>query len=92
MVMVSRGGSGGGLELVYYSQSIATDQINLSKPVKIAILTCNVLEKSGAVMVVPGQSQNFGNLSGNNRTVSMSSDGMTITKPAATTMTCAVFG
>ena len=93
MIVNSSGGSsgGGGLDLIYFSTSVY-DQVVLSSPGKLAIVTTNVLNNSGTVMVVPGKRQNFGQLSGTNRTVSFLSNGKTITLPSATSCLVAVFG
>lgn len=93
MIVNSSGGSsgGGGLDLIYFSISVL-GQVTLSSPGKLAIVTTNVLDNSGTVMVVPGRSQNFGQLSGTNRKVSFSSDGKTITLPEALSCSVAVFG
>ena len=86
------GSSGsGGLNLIYFAQSVY-DQVTLGSPGKLAIVTTNVLNNSGTVMVVPGRSQGFGQLSSTNRTVSFSSNGKTITLPNATSCSVAVFG
>lgn len=93
MIVNSSGGSsgGGGLDLIYFSKSVY-NQVTLSSPGKFAIVTTNVLNNSGTVMVVPGTSQGFGQLSSTNKTVSFSSDGKTITLPGATSCSVAVFG
>ena len=93
MIVNSSGGSsgGGGLDLIYFSISVY-DRVTLSSPGKLAIVTTNVLNNSGTVMVVPGRSQVFGQLSGTNRTVSFSSNGKTITLPGALSCSVAVFG
>ena len=81
---------GGGLNLIYFKQSVYNSVV-LSSPGKFAIVTTNVLNNSGTVMVVPGTSQNFGQLN-NDRIVSFSSDGKTITLPGALSCSVAVFG
>lgn len=93
MIVNSSGGSsgGGGLDLIYFSTSVY-GQVALSSPGKLAIVTTNVLNNSGTVMVVPGTRQSFGQLSSTNRTVSFSSNGKTITLPNATSCSVAVFG
>ena len=93
MIVNSSGGSsgGGGLDLIYVSLSVY-DQVTLSSPGKLAIVTTNVLNNSGTVMVVPGTSQNFGQISSTNSTVSFSSNGRTITLPGAVRCSVAVFG
>lgn len=93
MIVNSSGGSsgGGGLDLIYVSLSVY-DQVALSSPGKLAIVTTNVFNNSGTVMVVPGTSQSFGQISSTNRTVSFSSNGKTITLPNATSCSVAVFG
>lgn len=93
MIVNSSGGSsgGGGLDLIYFSIS-AYNQVALSSPGKLAIVTTNVLNNSGTVMVVPGASQRFGQLSGTKGTVSFSSSGKTINLPNATSCSVAVFG
>ena len=93
MIVNSSGGSsgGGGLNLIYFSKSVY-NQVALSSPGKLAIVTTNVLNNSGTVMVVPGTSQTFGQLSGNNRTVSFSPVGMTVDIPDAMDCSVAVFG
>lgn len=86
------GSSGsGGLNLIYFAQSVY-QQVTLGSPGKLAIVTTNVLSNSGTVMVVPGRSQNFGQLSGSNRKVSFSPDGMTVNLPDALDCSVAVFG
>lgn len=93
MIVNSSGGSSGsgGLDLIYFSASVY-NRVTLSSPGKLAIVTTNVLHNSGTVMVVPGTSGSFGQLSGSNRTVSFSSNGKTITLPNATSCSVAVFG
>lgn len=93
MIVNSSGGSsgGGGLDLIYFSIAVY-DQVTLSSPGKLAIVTTNVLNNSGTVMVVPGTRQTFGQLSGNNRTVSFSSDGKMVNLPSALSCSVAVFG
>lgn len=93
MIVNSSGGSsgGGGLNLIYFSKSVY-NQVALSSPGKLAIVTTNVLNNSGTVMVVPGTSQSFGQLPGDNSLVSFSSDGKTITLPEALSCSVAVFG
>ena len=93
MIVNSSGGSsgGGGLDLIYFSTSVY-NQVALSSPGKLAIVTTNVSNNSGTVIVVPGTSQDFGQISSTNRTVSFSSNGKTITLPNATSCSVAVFG
>lgn len=93
MIVNSSGGSsgGGGLDLIYFAISVY-DQVTLISTGKLAIVTTNVLNNSGTVMVVPGTSQSFGQLSGTNRTVSFSPNGRKITLPNATSCSVAVFG
>lgn len=93
MIMNGNAGSSGsgGLNLIYFEQSVY-DELTLISPGKLAIVTTNVLNNSGTCMVVPGSSQGFGQLSGNNRTVSFSSNGKTITLPEALSCSVAVFG
>lgn len=82
MIMNGNAGSSGsgGLNLIYFAQSVY-NQVTLGSPGKLAIVTTNVLSNSGTCMVVPGSSQVFGQLYGNNRTVSFSPDGMTVDIP-----------
>lgn len=93
MIVNSSGGSsgGGGLDLIYFSVSVY-DQVALSSPGKLAIVTTNVSNNSGTVMVVPWTSQSFGQISSTNRTVFFSANGKTITLPNATSCSVAVFG
>lgn len=93
MIMNGNAGSSGsgGLNLIYFGQSVY-NQVTLGSPGKLAIVTTNVLNNSGTCMVVPGSSQVFGQLSGNNRTVSFSPDGMTVDIPDALDCSVAVFG
>lgn len=93
MIVNSSGGSsgGGGLDLIYVSLSVY-DKVTLSSPGKLAIVTTNVLNNSGAVMVVPGTSKGFGQLPSDHGTVSFSSNGKTITLPGAVLCSVAVFG
>lgn len=93
MIMNGNAGSSGsgGLNLIYFDQSVY-DKVTLGSPGKLAIVTTNVLDNSGTVMVVPGSSQEFGQLPSNNRTVSFSSNGKRITLPEALDCSVAVFG
>ena len=92
MIVNSSGGSSGsgGLDLIYFSASVY-NRVTLSSPGKLAIVTTNVLHNSGTVMVVPGTSGSFGQLSGTSP-VSFSSNGKTITLPQALSCSVAVFG
>ena len=86
------GSSGsGGLNLIYFAQSVYS-QVTLGSPGKLAIVTTNVLRDSGTCMVVPGSSQRFGQLSGDNNTVGFSPDGMIVVLPEALDCSVAVFG
>lgn len=93
MIMNGNAGSSGsgGLNLIYFSQSVY-NQVTLGSPGKLAIVTTNVLKNSGTCMVVPGSSESFGQISGSNRMVSFSSDGMTVDIPDALDCSVAVFG
>lgn len=93
MIMNGNAGSSGsgGLNLIYFAQSVF-NQVTLDSPGKLAIVTTNVRSNSGTCMVVPGSSQEFGQLSGNNRTVAFSPDGMILVIPDATSCSVAVFG
>lgn len=77
--------------MIYFAQSVY-NQVTLGSPGKLAIVTTNVLKNSGTCMVVPGSRQVFGQISGNNRTVSFSPDGMTVDIPDALDCSVAVFG
>ena len=93
MIMNGNAGSSGsgGLNLIYFAQSVY-NQVTLISTGKLAIVTTNVLNNSGTVMVVPGTNQDFGQISGTNRPVSFSSNGRTITLPEALSCSVAVFG
>lgn len=80
----------GGLSLIgYYPNKY--NSTTFSKPAKFVIVTCNVLGNSGCVILTPGTTQYFGQLSSGNNTCSLSSNGLTLTTPAAISMTVAAF-